>query len=136
MLGIVELLEFALKGNWKGLAWFIIGAFCIGLIRVLYGLWSERQTQKDDEFIRAHQEIPIETLQKKMRWLLGSIILLFAIILPATLWLSVEVLKRIESINPGIALAFVFTEFMLILVIILVQTVRYSKLNRRIKRMR
>lgn len=99
MLGIVDFIELAIKGNWKVLGWFVIGLFCLALLRVLRSLWIEHQTQQDDQFIRTHQEIPFETLQKKSWWLLGSIIVLFMIILPGTLWLTVEVLKSIDSIN-------------------------------------
>lgn len=135
MLGIVDFIELAVKGNWKVLGWFILGAFSIGLIRVVRGLWIERQTQKDEEFIRAHQAIPIETLKKRAWTLLGSAIVLLVLVLPVTLWITVEVLKSIEGINPGIALAFVFTVFLLILIIMIIQTVRYRRLRRRIVHM-
>lgn len=136
MLGIVDFIELAIKGNWKVLGWFVIGAFCLALLRVVRGFWIERQTQKDDQFIRTHQEIPFEVLQKKSWWLLGSIIVLFIVILPGTLWLTVEILKSIESIDPGFAVAFVFIVFILILIILIIQSVRYRRLKRRIARMR
>ncbi len=135
MLGIVDFLELAIQGKWSALGWFVLGAFCLGLIRVLRGLWIERQSHKDEQFIRTHQEIPIQTLKKKSWWLLGSIVLLFAIILPGVLWLTVEVLKSIKSIDPAIAVGFVFIIFILIVTILIVQLVRYLTLKRRIARM-
>lgn len=135
MLGIVDFIELALRGNWKVLGWFVIGAFCLGLIGVIRGFWIERQTQKDEEFIRAHQAIPIAKLQKKAWILLGSTIILLFLVLPSTLWITVEVLKSIEGFNPGIAVAFVFIVFLLILIIMVIQTVRFSRLKRRIARM-
>lgn len=62
-----------------------------------------------------------------------SLILLLFVVLPVSLWITVEVLKSIESIDPGIALLFVLTDIVIIAVILGVQTVHFKRMGRRIK---
>lgn len=135
MLDIVDFLEPMIQGNWKYLGGFILGLFVLILIRYVRLLWIERQMVKDDEFIQSHQNIPIKTLQKKVWFILVSIIILVVIVLPISMWITVEILKQIESINPGIALLFLFVLFILILIITLIQAIRLRRLRRRIKKM-
>jgi len=135
MLDIVDFLEPMIQGNWKYLGGFILGLFVLILIRYVRLLWIERQMVKDDEFIQSHQNIPIKTLQKKVWFILVSIIILVVIVLPVSMWITVEILKQIESINPGIALLFLLVLFILILIITIIQAVRLRRLRRRIKKM-
>lgn len=135
MLDIVDFLEPMIQGNWKYLGGFILGLFVLILIRYVRLLWIERQMVKDDEFIQSHQNIPIKTLQKKVWFILVSIIILVVIVLPVSMWITVEILKQIESINPGIALLFLLALFILILIISMIQAVRLRRLRRRIKKM-
>ena len=135
MLDIVNFLELIIQGNWKYLGGFILGLFVLILIRYIRLLWKERQMVKDDEFIQSHQNVPIKTLQKKVWFIIVSIILLVVIILPASMWITVEILKRIESIEPAIALLFLLVLFLLILIITVIQSIRLRQLRRRIKKM-
>lgn len=135
MLDIVNFLEPIIQGNWKYLGGFIIGLFVLILIRYVRLLWIERQMVKDEEFIQSHQNVPIKTLQKKVWVILVSIIILVVIILPVSMWITVEILKKIESIEPAIALLFLLVLFVLILIITVIQSIRLRRLRRRIKKM-
>lgn len=135
MLDIVDFLEPIIQGNWKYLGGFIIGLFVLILIRYVRLLWIERQMVKDEEFIQSHQNVPIKTLQKKVWVILVSIIILVVIILPVSMWITVEILKKIESIEPAIALLFLLVLFVLILIITVIQSIRLRRLRRRIKKM-
>lgn len=135
MLDIVDFLEPMIQGNWKYLGGFILGLFVLILIRYVRLLWIERQMVKDDEFIQSHQNIPIKTLQKKVWFILVSIIILVVIVLPVSMWITVEILKQIESIEPAFALLFLLGLFILILIITIIQAVRLRRLRRRIKKM-
>lgn len=136
MLDIVDFLEPIVHGNWKYLGGLVLGTLLLFLIRFINLLWVERQTKKDDEFIESHQNIPIKSLQKKVWFILLSVVILVIIVLPVSMWITVEILKQIESIDPGIALLFVFILFLLILIMTIVQFVRFKQLNRRIKKMK
>ncbi len=135
MFDIVDFLEPIIQGNWKYLGGLILGILLLILIRYIRLLWVERQTVKDEEFISTHQNIPIKTLQKKVWFIMLSIFILVVIVLPGSMWITVEILKQIESIEPGIALLFIFILFIIILVISIIQSVRLRRLRRRIKKM-
>lgn len=135
MFDIVDFLEPIIQGNWKYLGGLILGILLLILIRYIRLLWVERQTVKDEEFISTHQSIPIKTLQKKVWFIMLSIFILVVIVLPGSMWITVEILKQIESIEPGIALLFIFILFIIILVISIIQSVRLRRLRRRIKKM-
>lgn len=130
-----DFLEPLIQGRWEYLGGLVIGTLLLLVIRGLRLYWIEKQQQKDAVFIKNHQAIPIEDLQKKLRFILSSIIILLFIVLPGSLYVTVEILKTIESINPGVALLFVFTLFIVLLMLIVVQSVRFRRLNRRIKKM-
>lgn len=135
MFDIVDFLEPIIQGNWKYLGGLILGTLLLILICYIRLLWVERQIVKDEEFISTHQNIPIKTLQKKVWFIMLSIFILVVIVLPGSMWITVEILKQIESIEPGIALLFVFILFIIILVISIIQSVRLRRLRRRIKKM-
>lgn len=136
MFDIVDFLEPMIQGNWKYLGGFVLGLLVLFLLRFIRLFWIERQIVKDEEFIQTHQNIPIKTLQKKVWLILLSVVILVIIVLPVTMWITVEILKQIESINPGIALLFVFILFILILIMTIVQMIRFKRLSRRIKKMK
>lgn len=133
MLGIVDFLEPLVKGEWKYLGGMVLGALVLILIRVISKLWTERQITNDQKYVESHLNVPIESLKKKVWFILVSIIVLLLIVLPVSLWITVEILKSIKNINPGIALLFVFSLCIILTVIISIQTVRLRRLNRRIK---
>lgn len=133
MLGIVDFLEPLVKGEWKYLGGMVLGALVLILIRVISKLWTERQITNDQKYVESHLNVPIESLKKKVWFILVSIIVLLIIVLPVSLWITVEILKSIKNINPGIALLFVFSLCIILTVIISIQTVRLRRLNRRIK---
>lgn len=135
MFDIVDFLEPIIQGNWKYLGGLILGTLLLILICYIRLLWVERQIVKDEEFISTHQNIPIKTLQKKVWFIMLSIFILVVIVLPGSMWITVEILKQIESIEPGIALLFIFILFIIILVISIIQSVRLRRLRRRIKKM-
>lgn len=135
MFAIVDFLEPIIQGNWKYLGGLILGTLLLILICYIRLLWVERQIVKDEEFISTHQNIPIKTLQKKVWFIMLSIFILVVIVLPGSMWITVEILKQIESIEPGIVLLFVFILFIIILVISSIQSVRLRRLRRRIKKM-
>jgi len=135
-MNIVDILETLIQGKWEYLGGMVLGILTITLLRVVYMLWTERQRVKDTEYIQTHQAIPVEKLQSNAYKILASIFVLFLVVFPGTLWITVEILKSIESIDPGIALLFVFIVFILIMILLIVQVVRYTRLNRRIKLMR
>lgn len=135
MFDIVDFLEPIIQGNWKYLGGLILGTLLLILICYIRLLWVERQIVKDEEFISTHQNIPIKTLQKKVWFIMLSIFILVVIFLPGSMWITVEILKQIESIEPGIALLFIFILFIIILVISIIQSVRLRRLRRRIKKM-
>lgn len=135
MLDIVDFLEPMIQGNWKYLGGFILGLFVLVLLRYIRLLWIERQMVKDDEFIQSHQNIPIKTLQKKVWFTLLSLVILVIVVLPVSMWITVEILKQIESIEPAFALLFLLVLFILILIISMIQAVRLRRLRRRIKKM-
>jgi len=133
MLGIVDFLEPLVKGEWKYLGGMVLGALVLILIRVISKLWTERQITNDQKYVESHLNVPLESLKKKVLFILVSIIVLLLIILPVSLWITVEILKSIKNINPGIALIFVFSLCIILTIIISIQTVRLRRLNRRIK---
>lgn len=133
MLDIVDFLEPLFQGRWEYLGGLILGALTTGLIRVLYKLWAERERKKDTAYIEAHQKIPVEKLQTTSHMILASIVVGFLVILPGILWITVEILKRIESIDPGFAVLFILVVIILITVLLTIQGVRYKRLSRRIK---
>ncbi len=135
-MNIVDILETLIQGKWEYLGGMVLGILTITLLRVVYMLWTERQRVKDTEYIQTHQAIPVEKLQNNAYKILASIFVLFLVVFPGTLWITVEILKSIESIDPGIALLFVFIVFILIMILLIVQVVRYTRLIRRIKLMR
>ena len=132
-MNIVDILETLIQGRWEYLGGMVLGILTITLLRVVYMLWTERQRVKDTEYIQTHQAIPVEKLQSNAYKILASIFVLFLVVFPGTLWITVEILKSIESIDPGIALLFVFIVFILIMILLIVQVVRYTRLTRRIK---
>lgn len=133
MLGIIDFLEPLFKGEWKYLGGMVLGALVLILIRVISKLWTERQITNDQKYVESHLNVPIESLKKKVWFILVSIIVLLLIVLPVSLWITVEILKSISNIDPGIALLFVFSLCIILTVIISIQTVRLRRLNRRIK---
>lgn len=133
MLGIIDFLEPLVKGEWKYLGGMVLGALVLILIRVISKLWTERQITNDQKYVESHLNVPIESLKKKVWFILVSIIVLLLIVLPVSLWITVEILKSISNIDPGIALLFVFSLCIILTVIISIQTVRLRRLNRRIK---
>jgi hypothetical protein len=135
MTDIWDFLEPLIQGRWKYFGGLVIGTLLLLVIRSLRLYWIERQQQKDAIFVESHQSIPIKDLQKKKWFILSSIIILLFIVMPGSLYVTVEILKSIESINPGIAVLFVFIIFIILLVLIVVQSVRFRRLNRRIKKM-
>lgn len=135
-MNIVDILETLIQGKWEYLGGMVLGVLTITLLRVVYMLWTERQRVRDTEYIQTHQAIPVEKLQSNAYKILASIFVLFLVVFPGTLWITVEILKSIESIDPGIALLFVFIVFILIMILLIVQVVRYTRLTRRIKLMR
>lgn len=136
MSDIVDFLEPLIQGKWEYLGGMVIGVLTITLIRVVYMLWTERQRVRDTEYIQTHQGIPVEKLQSNAYKILATILVLFLVVFPGTLLITVEILKSIESIDPGIALLFVFIVFILIMILLIVQVVRYTRLTRRIKLIR
>jgi len=136
MLDIVNFLEPMIQGNWKYLGGLVLGTLVLFLLRFIRLLWMERQIVKDEEYIQTHQNIPIKTLQKKVWFILLSVVILVIIVLPISMWITVEILKQIESIDPGIALLFIFILFIIILIMTIVQLVRFKRLSRRIKKMK
>lgn len=136
VLNIVDFLEPLIQGKWEYLGGMFLGVLTIGLVRVFYKLWTERLKAKDLEYIQTHQAIPVEKLQSNAYKILATIFVLFLVVFPGVLWITVEVLKSIENIDPGIALLFVFIVFILITILLIVQVVRYQRLARRIKLIR
>lgn len=136
VLDIVDFLEPLFQGRWEYLGGLILGTLALALVRVLYRLWAERERKKDTAYIEAHQKIPVEKLQTTAQMILASIVVGFLIVLPGILWITVEILKSIESIDPGFAVLFVLLVIILITVLLTIQGVRYKRLNRRIKRIK
>ncbi|MDP3304514.1 MAG: hypothetical protein Q8S15_00340 [Erysipelotrichaceae bacterium] len=135
MTDLWDFLEPLIQGRWEYFGGLVAASLLLLVIRSLRLYWIEKQQQKDAIFVESHQAVPIKDLQKKMWFILSSIIILLFIVLPGSLYLTVEILKSIDSINPGIALLFVFIIFIILLVLIVVQSVRFRRLNRRIKKM-
>lgn len=135
MFDIVDFLEPIIQGNWKYLGGLVLGILLLLIIRVVRLLWVERQTKKDDEFIESHHSTPIKSLQKRVWIILLSIVILIIIVLPLSMWITVEILKSVDSIEPGIAFLFIFILFILILVLSSIQAVRLRRLRRRIKKL-
>lgn len=133
MLGIVDFLDPLVKGEWKYFGGMVLGVLVLILIRVISKLWTERQITNDVKCLESHLIFPVESLKKKVWFILVSIFVLLLVILPASLWFTVEVLKSIKDINPGIALLFLFSLCIVLTIIISIQTVRLRRLNRRIK---
>jgi sterol desaturase/sphingolipid hydroxylase (fatty acid hydroxylase superfamily) len=133
VLDIVDFLEPVFQGRWEYLGGLILGMFALGLVRVLYKLWAERERKKDTAYIETHQKIPVEKLQTTAYLILASIVIGFLVVLPGILWMTVEILKRIESIDPGFAVLFILVVIILITVLLTIQGVRYKRLSRRIK---
>lgn len=135
LFDIVDFLEPIIQGNWKYLGGLVLGILLLLIIRVVRLLWVERQTKKDDEFIESHQSTPIKSLQKRVWIIFLSIVILIIIVLPLSMWITVEILKSVDSIEPGIAFLFIFILFILILVLSSIQAVRLRRLRRRIKKL-
>ena len=135
MFDIVDFLEPIIQGNWKYLGGLVLGILLLLIIRVVRLLWVERQTKKDDEFIESHQSTPIKSLQKRVWIIFLSIVILIIIVLPLSMWITVEILKSVDSIEPGIAFLFIFILFILILVLSSIQAIRLRRLRRRIKKL-
>ena len=135
MFDIVDFLEPIIQGNWKYLGGLVLGILLLLIIRVVRLLWVERQTKKDDEFINSHQSTPIKSLQKRVWIIFLSIVILIIIVLPLSMWITVEILKSVDSIEPGIAFLFIYILFILILVLSSIQAIRLRRLRRRIKKL-
>lgn len=133
LLDILDFLEPLIQGRWEYLGGLFLGSLTLFLVRGVYKLISEKEKAKDQSFAQTHLSVPIKTLEKTYWMILLSIIILLFIVLPVSLWITVEVLKSIKDIDPGIALLFVFINFILITIILIVQTVRFKRMNRRIK---
>lgn len=133
LMDILDFLEPLIQGKWEYLGGLFLGSLMLFLIRGVYKLISEREKAMDESFAQTHLSVPIKTLEKTYWMILLSIIILLFIVLPVSLWITVEVLKSIKDIDPGIALLFVFVNFILITIILIVQTVRFKRMNRRIK---
>lgn len=133
LLDILDFLEPLIQGRWEYLGGLFLGSLILFLVRGVYKLISEKEKAKDQSFAQTHLSVPIKTLEKTYWMILLSIIILLFIVLPVSLWITVEVLKSIKDIDPGLALLFVFIDFIIITMILIVQTIRFKRMNRRIK---
>ncbi len=76
MLGIVDFLEPLVKGEWKYLGGMVLGTLVLILVRVISNLWAEKQIANDQKYIESHLNVPIDSLKKKVWFILVSIIVL------------------------------------------------------------
>jgi len=133
LMDILDFLEPLIQGRWEYLGGLFLGSLMLFLVRGIYKLISEKEKAKDQSFAQTHLSVPIKTLEKTYWMILLSILILLFIVLPVSLWITVEILKSIEDIDPGLALLFVLIDFIMITIILIVQTVRFKRMNRRIK---
>lgn len=131
MIEILGFLNPIIQKNWQYLGIVLIGTLTLVLIRIFYLFWNESQTTKSNHYQQIHQNIPIKRLKNKIWLIVLSVILLVFVVLPSSMWITIEILKRIENINSGIALLYVSSLFIIMLMILIIQTVRYRRLNRR-----
>jgi riboflavin transporter FmnP len=133
LMDILDFLEPLIQGRWEYLGGLFLGSLMLFLVRSVYKLITEREKAKDQSFAQTHLSVPIKTLEKNHWMVLLSIVILLFIVLPVSLWITVEVLKSIKDIDPGIALLFVLINFIIITIILIVQVVRFKRMGRRIK---
>ncbi len=136
LMDILDFLEPLIQGRWEYLGGLFLGALVLFLVRGVYQLITEREKAKDQSYAQTHLSVPIKTLEKTYWMILLSIIILLFIVLPVSLWITVEALKSIKDIDPGIALLFVLAVMVIITVIMIVEVVRLKRMSRRIKLMK
>lgn len=134
VLDLTDYLEALFTGKWKYLGWMLIGSLTLGTLRILYGLWMKKLAKDDAVFVQRNLTVPIETFKRKANWILLSIVLLF-VIFAVTTWITVEILKGIESSPDWLNVLIVFALTLVFLISSTVQAVRLTRLNRRIKLM-
>lgn len=133
MPDLTDFLEPLFTGRWKYLAGLIAGTAVLIVIRMIRYTWAKRQDTADAAFVEQYLTVPIESLKKKVKYISLSIGLLF-VLLPATLWVTVEFLKKNQSLPDAQKALITFGLTLLFMLFIALQAVRLRRLRRRIKR--
>ncbi len=135
MPGILDFLEPLFRGNLKYFSGLVLGTLVILILRLLRMKWVQRENLADQTFVSKHSGEDIEVFKKKSRMIFLSIFILFLVVLPLLMFVSVKVLESVMDVEPWLGVLVVFVEFCVIVVLLIIQGVRGKRLGRRIKLM-
>lgn len=135
MPDLTDFLEALFTGRWKYLAGLTVGTFVYILIRIIRHTWSNKQEAADAAFVQQHVNIPVASLRKEANRILLSLALLLIVVLPGTLWLTVQVLESNPSLSDGQKLLITFALVLVLILVLAVQALRLRRLRRRVKRL-
>lgn len=133
MPDFTDFLEALLTGRWKYLSGLVAGTVILILIRLFRYSWKKKQDARDADFVERNLTVPIERLKKKVSLILLSLASLLIVVLPGSLWVTVELLKKNASLPDAQKALITFALVILLTIVVAVQGVRLRRLRRRIK---
>jgi sterol desaturase/sphingolipid hydroxylase (fatty acid hydroxylase superfamily) len=135
MPGILDFLEPLFRGDMKYFSGLVFGTVVILILRFIYIKWMERQKVDDMAFVEKHKGESIEVFKKKFRIILISIVVLLFVVQPLVLFATVKFLMNVLDVEPWLGVSVILIEIFILFVLMIIQTVRFARLNRRIKLM-
>lgn len=135
MPGILDFLEPLLSGNLKYFTGLVFGTVVFLILRFIRIKWMERQKVADLAFVEKHKGESIDVFKKKFRIILLSILILLFVIQPLVLFATIKLLSNILDVEPWFGVSVILIEIFILFILIIIQTVRFARLNRRIKLM-
>lgn len=135
MPGILDFLEPLFRGDMKYFSGLVFGTVTLLILRYIRIKWMERQKVADLAFVEKHKGESIEVFKKKFRIILLSILILLFVIQPLVLFATIKLLSNILDVEPWFGVSVILIEIFILFILIIIQTVRFARLNRRIKLM-
>lgn len=135
MPGILDFLEPLFRGDMKYFSGLVFGTVTLLILRYIRIKWMERQKVADMAFVKKHKGESIEVFKKKFRIILLSILILLFVIQPLVLFATIKLLSNILDVEPWFGVTVILIEIFILFILIIIQTVRFARLNRRIKLM-
>lgn len=135
MPGILDFLEPLFRGDMKYFSGLVFGTVTLLILRYIRIKWMERQKVADMAFVEKHKGESIEVFKKKFRIILLSILILLFVIQPLVLFATIKLLSNILDVEPWFGVSVILIEIFILFILIIIQTVRFARLNRRIKLM-
>lgn len=135
MPGFLDFLEPLFRGDMKYFSGLVFGTVTLLILRFIRIKWMERQKVADMAFVEKHKGESIEVFKKKFRIISISIIVLLFVIQPLVLFVTVKFLDSVMNVQPWLGVSVILIEIFILFVLIIIQTARFARLNRRIKLM-